>query len=299
MSKRPAECNNCGFIDPDPHARGYCPSCGLIFRATLTQRLRLVQLAVLGGMALAGAGVYLALFKDQLALGILVSLAGAAALGFGMWSLRHLNGAVLTALDLRGTKETMRFLTSTDLLTALVLVFSLTAIVTSFVSASSYKRRQQRQSLEAAFPDLAKFSSVINPDEIKPIDPKEVGEPRTIGRVLVLDREAGGWHVSDAQLYLPSNLRADEPYQVSTLVWIDYEKSRVGTYAGQSIPAYKLKATANIVDLKTKQTIARKGDFEGGPPPEQAPADGLPGYGSKPSKEIAEYLASLPHSPAS
>jgi hypothetical protein len=210
-----------------------------------------------------------------------------------------LNASVLTALDLRGTKETMRFLTSTDVLTVLVLVFSLTVMVTSFVSANAYKRRQQRQSLEAAFPDLSKFTSVINPDEVKPIDPKEVGDPKIVGKVLVLDREAGGWHVSDAQLYLPSNLRADEPYQVSTLVWVDYEKMRIGTYAGQSIPAYKLKATATIVDLKTKQTIARKGDFEGGPPPEQAPADGLPGYGSKPSKEIAEYLASLPHSPAS
>jgi hypothetical protein len=97
---------------------------------------------------------------------------------------------------------------------------------------------------------------------------------------------------------LPAELRAKSPEDAGTVVVLKWSADVVGVYPAGDRTATALVHTceARIIDLSLSAIVARQ-SFRGGDPPVSI-AGGREAYGSKPTKEIADWLVSLPREPA-
>lgn len=104
-------------------------------------------------------------------------------------------------------------------------------------------------------------------------------------------------------MQLPIELRAKSPEEVGTIILLRWDATLEGTYGkpydgrGQRVivsGAYRITCEATIID-KARNLVIDKRFFQGGPPPRTIPSKrhGVQ-YGSKPTKDIVNYIKSLP-----
>ena len=117
-----------------------------------------------------------------------------------------------------------------------------------------------------------------------------LGQGPAKGKMIVLDRKTGDvdWDVFFA---LPDGLRADRPEDVGTVVLIDWSKEQIDQYKNGA-PAYRQSAKATVIDHARRAVIGTT-QVQGTEPPIEIDSNASEGNGSKPSKEIVEYLKSL------
>lgn len=111
------------------------------------------------------------------------------------------------------------------------------------------------------------------------------------GKMIVLDRKKGDvdWDVFFA---LPEGLRADKPEDVGAVVLIDWSKEKIDQYKNGA-PAYRHSGTVTVIDHAKRAVIAVT-QVQGTEPPMEIDSNASEGNGSKPSKEIVDYLKGLP-----
>jgi hypothetical protein len=172
-------------------------------------------------------------------------------------------------------------------LRTLLTVVAVIAVVLGAVRYWQLREERQLWRLEKA------FSGYFDRYDTGPASANLPSEPAIRGKLLVLDREGSTWRVSPVQLLLPDELRAEEPGEVGTLVWAEFERVKYGEYAGK-IPVYASRARVVLVDVAEAKPIGARGDFQEGPPPNKPPRGGGPGLGPRPIEEIAAYLIALP-----
>ena len=90
---------------------------------------------------------------------------------------------------------------------------------------------------------------------------------------------------------LPEDLRPSSPGEVGTIAALWWEERRVGSYGAGGGGAYKWECTVVLWDKSAKTPLA-EASFEGSEPPSTS-RNGATQTGSKPYKEIAEYLKTL------
>jgi hypothetical protein len=91
---------------------------------------------------------------------------------------------------------------------------------------------------------------------------------------------------------LPDDLRADTPDQVGTVVQLRWSKTKVAEYTNGK-PAYRQTCHAAVMNKGTGELVA-EGDFQGGDPPSTIKSSQPDGTGSKPDKEVVDFLKRLP-----
>jgi hypothetical protein len=118
------------------------------------------------------------------------------------------------------------------------------------------------------------------------------GQPPTkpVGKMVLVDQASKevDWTLFD----LPDDLRATKPEEVVTVVLLNWRKGKVGDYEGGGA-AYQQNVTVTVIDLATK-TVLCYNEIYGGPPPQNIDSRSSEGTGSKPTKELVEYLKGLP-----
>ena len=92
-------------------------------------------------------------------------------------------------------------------------------------------------------------------------------------------------------LDLPDDLRAADPGEVGTVVWLRWETELVGSYTGGG-PAWIWKCQVTVID-KSQRALLGEREFRGSDPP-QTTANSGGDYGSKPVGEVVNYLTKLP-----
>jgi hypothetical protein len=107
------------------------------------------------------------------------------------------------------------------------------------------------------------------------------------GKVVIIDKDDGGT-IDSLNSSLPEVLRANSPEEVGTVVWLNWNEERVGTYQGGG-GAYVYTCVMTIIDRTSSSKVAVK-RFRGGDPPYITYSHS--GYGSRP--DIISYLTNLP-----
>jgi hypothetical protein len=105
--------------------------------------------------------------------------------------------------------------------------------------------------------------------------------------VSVADREVD-WLYYD----LPDDLRPAAPDQVGTVVWLRWDKVKVGQYGNNGGDANVQTCDVTVIDLAARRVVDQR-RFVGGEPP-QSSRRGSSASGSKPTEPIVAYLKSLP-----
>jgi hypothetical protein len=119
------------------------------------------------------------------------------------------------------------------------------------------------------------------------------GPRKTVKRMVVVDPNEKD--LDDLHFDLPEDLRAAKPEDVTTVVWLRWDKATVGTYTSGG-SAYRWSCNVTVIDLATRTTIGSQ-MFEGSPPP--TTVRGKPGEshsGDKPTDAVLGYLKSFPRS---
>lgn len=139
---------------------------------------------------------------------------------------------------------------------------------------------------------LQEFTAI---SDVQPI------KPYIRGKILIVDNTNN--IVPKAQSDLPDDLRALRPEEVTTVVLLNRDDTKIGNYVDQSsravYSAYKREVTISVVDSQTiaghRRNVAVGGTIlYGSDPPPQAGADA---WGSDPIGEVVPYLESLPRAP--
>lgn len=96
--------------------------------------------------------------------------------------------------------------------------------------------------------------------------------------------------IDEMYLSMPSKIRASNPQEVKTIIWIKCSKREVGTYSGRKSggTAYKYNCRCYFWDNQSHTPQGVK-DFEGGDPPEKIYGF-MDGTGSKPYDKIISFL---------
>lgn len=142
-------------------------------------------------------------------------------------------------------------------------------------------------------PYLADYTkAVVFPEEVasdpdeEPVAPEP---PALVGKVVVIDRKER--EVDDLHFDLPETLRAKEPEEVGTVVWVEWGQIQEGSYTDGSA-AYIQTCVVTVIDREKWEVLGRN-TFQGASPPSFKKGGGSR-TGSKPTKEIVQYLSSLP-----
>jgi hypothetical protein len=284
-----AECPECRAADSDPQSAGFCQTCGAVFREPLRKRLQRAQWAVAAGLLLALLGSLLALVMTQrgwtLWVGLFLSLLAAAALGFGIYSLRRLSNSLLGALSKRPASEPLRMLGTTDKLQGGLLAFFGFLILGCVWVLMLVGPDQEalRQEAEAVFgPRLEEFAQLVPAYAVS--DRSKYGEPRRIGKVLVLDvkvvnSEITAPEISAAHLQLPPQIRAQSPAEVETVARVEYEEIDGGVFSARAM---------TLIDVVNKAALNRLQARN------QPTAIEAPIYNQQFVDQIAQHLKELP-----
>jgi hypothetical protein len=116
-----------------------------------------------------------------------------------------------------------------------------------------------------------------------------MGDP-VKGKIIVLDKgkQDFDWDVS---YDLPADLKASKPEEVGAVVLTDWQKNEVGTY-DDGTRAYQYTVDVTVVD-HARRTVIAQSTFTGSEPPRTIKYSSE-GVGSKPTKEVVDYLKGLP-----
>ena len=127
---------------------------------------------------------------------------------------------------------------------------------------------------------------------LAPAGPVAAGPLR--GKMIVVDKATGevDWDVFFA---LPNQLRAARPEEVGTVVWLEYgrEQDKHYSYGQQHLPAFRQTCTVRVIDQADRHVIANAVE-RGGDPPGEIDENAKEGVGPKPTKEVVNYLKTLP-----
>jgi hypothetical protein len=119
----------------------------------------------------------------------------------------------------------------------------------------------------------------------------QVGDPYLKGKIIAIDKNR---NIIDKLYYdLSEELRANTPEEVGTIVWLQCDENVVGYYGStqtEGSEATYWTCDVTIID-KSIPAILEKRNFAGAPPPSKSAGSGT---GGKPTKEIIDYLVSLP-----
>jgi hypothetical protein len=113
--------------------------------------------------------------------------------------------------------------------------------------------------------------------------------PYIAGKIIPIDTK--NKEVDDVYFELPENLKAEGPEEVGTVMWTECHNITVGKYA-DGAEGYQIMCMVTLIDKENHVRFAPKG-FIGSKPPQSKKGAGSR-YGSKPDKDIVEYLATLP-----
>jgi hypothetical protein len=118
------------------------------------------------------------------------------------------------------------------------------------------------------------------------------GEPRPAVKKMVVvdvqDKDVDGLHFD-----LPDNLRAATPAEVTTVVWLRWNKATVGTYStGGS--AYQWSCEVTVIDLATRTTLGTQRFTGDAPPRSFVGRRGESRSGDKPTEQVLNYLRNFP-----
>ena len=122
---------------------------------------------------------------------------------------------------------------------------------------------------------------------------KETKTGAVRGQIVVVDRgkQDVDW---DVFFDLPNDLRAAKPEDVGTVAWLEYGRQKErGGYGKEGYPAYRQTCTVTVIDQASRDVIGTT-EVKGGDPPNSIDEGAKEGVGSKPTKEVVDYLKSLP-----
>jgi hypothetical protein len=110
------------------------------------------------------------------------------------------------------------------------------------------------------------------------------------GKVLAVDRSRNT--TDDLYFQLPNDLRATIPEEVGTVIWVECGSRVVGTYTDGG-KAHQITCELTIIDMANTTIVGVK-SFTGGPPPGSKRSGTGNEVGSRPTKEMAEYIMTFP-----
>lgn len=114
-------------------------------------------------------------------------------------------------------------------------------------------------------------------------------KPYIKGKIILIDKSHN--KISNIYYELPEELRATKPEEVGTIVWLKCGRDKVGSYTdGEDATVITCQVT--VID-KSIPIIVNKTKFKGSEPP-QVKERGVSGSGEMPTKDIVDYLRSLP-----
>jgi hypothetical protein len=90
---------------------------------------------------------------------------------------------------------------------------------------------------------------------------------------------------------MPEDLRADRPDDVGTVVWLKWDKVKVGTYEGGTA-AEAQTADVTVIDRKD-WAVTHTTHIQGDDPPRTKKRSET-GVGPRPTKQVIDYLKGLP-----
>jgi hypothetical protein len=122
-----------------------------------------------------------------------------------------------------------------------------------------------------------------DPDYVAP-DP-----PTVAGKLVIVNRDKK--EIDDLFVDLPDGLRAENPEEVGTVVWVSFARVAVGTYT-DGATGYAHSCTVHVID-KAGWTVTAIRRFQGSAPPSFKKHSG-DAEGSKPDSAVIEYLKNLP-----
>ena len=191
-------------------------------------------------------------------------------------------------------------------------------IVLVTVLLVNYKSYYRRILIGPLLPHLSEYTNI--PDlinETNSVEPHIVGkvvlidlfqktEPNSIPKKMeqrpgylpwILNMEATKQINFNVFRRLPSRLRADTHNNVGTIIWLAWDVDLAGEYSiggyRTGTGSYRITCHMTIVDRK-RRTVIGENDFIGGPPPKKKDFNLKPGFGSKPTSRIINYIKSLP-----
>jgi len=144
--------------------------------------------------------------------------------------------------------------------------------------ARTYKRAPFRAQMATY---LAPPAGMANPAGPRP----------AVKKMVVVD--ANDKDVDDLHFDLPADLRAANPGEVTTVVWLQWNKATVGTYEGGG-NAYQWSCNVTVIDKATRTTLGSQ-QFTGPAPPQTFYGKaGESRTGDKPTDQVLNYLRSFP-----
>lgn len=292
-------CPRCGAAVPDPGATAICAECKAILDPVRRRAARSGLFVMIVGTSVVLLVAVLLLFSggaihESFSLAATVTsvlIAGGAAAVLGAVH----TGKTLEAVTSRESPAARALLDLIDKLslgTVAGLALACLPLGWKLVMAPD----QVRPSVEAAFADkLEPFAAILD-DSSDDAESASSEEPTVKKRMLVLDKgsrmipgvQPGA--ISPLHFELPRAIRAMQPDQVGTVVWLKWSRKDRGKY--RTGTAYKINCEVIIIDPDKRAIVARQ-PFEGGEPPSSVAA-GKDGYGSRPIEQIMEYLTTLP-----
>jgi hypothetical protein len=139
---------------------------------------------------------------------------------------------------------------------------------------------------------LGKFKSHLGEYTAQPSRPAAApASPYVKGKVIPVEFKDGAKDIDWIYWDMPKDLRADNPDEVGTVVWLEWSDKQVGEYTDNS-KALVWLCKVSVIDLGAKTLVGQR-DFQGSDPPQSDSGSGDV-HGSKPTKEIVDYLKNLP-----
>jgi hypothetical protein len=121
-------------------------------------------------------------------------------------------------------------------------------------------------------------------------------KPDITGKMVIIDPD--DQTVDKLHYKLPKELRARAHAEVGTVIWLQREEKKVGSYIGGG-SAYQHVWTVTVIDLQSS-TITGKRVFRGSEPPDTVYCKSgsvCNASGNEPASLVLDYLKSLPSRP--
>jgi hypothetical protein len=129
------------------------------------------------------------------------------------------------------------------------------------------------------------------PEDRKPGGPPEPveswGEPGSAKPRMITVNLGENPSIDWTYFSLPRSMQAQTPEEVETVVWLEWWEAHEGDYDNGAEALVHL-CEVTVFDRASKQAVGQS-HFRGGPPPETTESKGKV-YGSKPTKEIVDFL---------
>ena len=126
--------------------------------------------------------------------------------------------------------------------------------------------------------------------EFASIQPRSGGGPSGArGKLVVIDKATG--QLDRVWGKIPDDMRAANPADVGTVVWLSWSESLVGRYKGGQ-PAYRSDVKVTVIDRATSAVLGTK-TFSNEPPSTITAGGSGGASGKRPEAEVVKYLRAL------